>query len=61
VASSNRGGQDSAGESFEGRGCVVDPTGLTVAQTSRFDRVVVHDLSTDFIAWKKPVYPCNVE
>jgi N-carbamoylputrescine amidase len=60
VASSNRGGTDSAGEPFEGRGCIVDPTGQTVAQTSPFHRVVVHEVSTEFVAWKKSIYPCNV-
>jgi N-carbamoylputrescine amidase len=61
VASSNRGGVDSAGETYEGRGCIVDPAGHTVAQTSAFDRVVVHELNTDFVAWKKSIYPCDVE
>ena len=60
VASSNRTGRDSAGERFEGRGCIVDPRGNTVAQTSVYHRVVVHELSSDFIAWKKSVYPCDV-
>ena len=60
VASSNRTGRDSGGERFEGRGCVIDPRGNTVAQTSYYQRIAVHELSTDFIAWKKSVYPCNV-
>lgn len=60
VASSNRRGRDSAGERFEGRGCIIDPTGHTVAQTSYYHRVIVHDISTDFVRWKKSVYPCNV-
>jgi N-carbamoylputrescine amidase len=60
VASSNRGGTDSAGEPFEGRGCIVNPLGETVAQTSSFSRVAFHDIDTDFVAWKKTVYPCNV-
>ena len=60
VASSNRTGRDSAGERFEGRGCVIDPRGNTVAQTSYHQRIAVHEQSTDFIAWKKSVYPCNV-
>ncbi len=60
VASSNRSGRDSAGERFEGRGCIIDPSGSTVAQTSHYHRVVVHELSSDFIAWKKSFYPCNV-
>ena len=61
VASSNRVGQDSAGGLFEGRGCIVDPGGRTVAQSSPFDRVVVRDISTEFVAWKQAYYPCDVE
>jgi len=61
VASSNRAGQDSAEGLFEGRGCIVDPGGRTVAQSSPFDRVVVHDISTEFVAWKQAYYPCDVE
>lgn len=60
VASSNRGGRGSAGERFEGRGCVIDPLGNTVAQTSSHQRLLVHEISTDFSGWKKTVYPCNV-
>ncbi len=60
VASSNRGGVDSTGASFEGRGCVVDPGGRTVAQTSAFDRVVVHEIETDSVRWKQSIYPCDV-
>jgi len=60
VASSNRGGVDSAGEEFEGRGCIIDPTGETVAQTSPFGVLVTHDINTDFVAWKKSIYPCDV-
>jgi N-carbamoylputrescine amidase len=60
VASSNRGGLDSTGAIFEGRGCVVDPGGHTVAQTSAFARVVVHEIDTEFVRWKQSFYPCNV-
>ncbi|MCZ6546444.1 MAG: carbon-nitrogen hydrolase family protein [Chloroflexi bacterium] len=60
VASSNRGGQDSAGEPFEGRGCLIDPLGNTVARTSSRQWLVVHEIDTDFADWKKTVYPCNV-
>ena len=60
VASSNRNGQDPAGGLFEGRGCIVDPIGRTVAQSSQFDRVVVHEVSTEFVAWKQTYYPCDV-
>jgi N-carbamoylputrescine amidase len=61
VASSNRNGQDSAGGLFEGRGCIVDPGGQTVAQSSAFDRIVAHEISTEFVAWKQSFYPCDVE
>jgi N-carbamoylputrescine amidase len=61
VASSNRNGQDPAGGLFEGRGCIVDPGGRTVAQSSPFDRVVVHEISTEFVAWKQSFYPCDVD
>lgn len=60
VASSNRGGLDSTGEVFEGRGCVVDPGGHTVAQTSAFNRIVVHEIDTEFVRWKQSFYPCDV-
>lgn len=61
VASSNRTGLDAAGGIFEGRGCIVDPGGRTVAQSSAFDRIAVHEISTDFVDWKQSYYPCNVE
>ena len=61
VASSNRGGRDSAGEAFGGRGCVFDPMGDSVGQTSAHQRLIVHEISTEYVAWKKSVYPCNVD
>jgi len=60
VASSNRTGIDSVGEQFEGAGYVVDPLGEIVARTSLLSPLVVHDIDTDFVAWKRPLYPCNV-
>jgi N-carbamoylputrescine amidase len=60
VASSNRRGRDSVGEQFEGRGCIIDPLGSTVAQTSSHQPLVVHEISTDFSDWKQTIYPCNV-
>lgn len=60
VASSNRGGQDSRGEPFEGRGCVVNPAGALVAQTNPLDDVVAVDIDTDVVRWKQTVYPCDV-
>lgn len=61
VASSNRNGKDPAGGIFEGRGCIIDPLGRTVAQSSGYCRVVVHDISTEFIEWKQAIYPCDVD
>ena len=61
VASSNRGGRDTAGEPFEGRGCLIDPLGNTVGQTSSRQPLLVQEISTDFSDWKKSVYPCDVD
>jgi predicted amidohydrolase len=60
VASSNRGGVDSAGEEFEGRGCVVDPLGQTVVETSPSSPVAFYDIDPSVVAWKKTIYPCDV-
>ena len=60
VASSNRGGLDAAGEEFEGRGCVVDPLGQTVVETSPSSPVAFYDIDPSFVAWKKTIYPCDV-
>ncbi len=61
VASSNRRGRDGAGEAFGGRGCVFDPMGDLVTQTSARQRLRLHEVSTGYVAWKQTVYPCNVE
>jgi len=60
VASSNRGGVDSAGEEFEGRGCVVDPLGQTVVESSPSSPVAFCDIDPSVVAWKKTIYPCDV-
>ena len=60
VASSDRRGIDSAGEAFAGRGCIINPIGQTVAATSFFSRVAVHDIDTDFVRGQQQRYPCNV-
>lgn len=60
VASSDRRGTDSAGEPFAGRGCIINPIGQTVAVTSFFSRVAVHDIDTDFVSGQQKRYPCNV-
>ena len=61
VASSNRGGRDSVGEPYEGRGCVISPLGVVLGQTGRFDPVVAVDIDTAQVAWKQGVYPCDVD
>ncbi len=60
VASSNRTGVNDMGEAFEGRGCVYNPAGQTVAQTNMFADVTFHDVDTDFARWKQSIYPCDV-
>jgi N-carbamoylputrescine amidase len=60
VASSNRGGTDSAGEPFEGRGCIINPAGVLVAQTNPLDDVVCVDIDTETVRWKQTVYPCDL-
>jgi N-carbamoylputrescine amidase len=60
VASSNRGGTDEAGEEFEGRGCIIDPLGQTVAQTSHDAPVAFYEVDPSFATWKKSIYPCDV-
>ena len=61
VLSSNRGGTDSRGQEFGGRGWIVDPNGDLVIQTSTDTRVVYHDLDTDFVAHAQREYPCYVK
>lgn len=61
VATSNRGGRDSAGEKFGGRGGVYDPLGDPVTQTSARQRLRLHEIDTGYAAWKRTVYPCNVD
>ena len=60
IASSNWRGTDSAGEPFEGRGVIINPVGQTVAETSFFSRIAVHDIDTDFVTAQQQRYPCNV-
>ena len=61
VLTSNRGGTDSRGQAFGGRGWIVDPDGELVAQTSPTTPVVFHELDTDCVARAKKDYPCYVE
>jgi len=60
VASSNRGGTDSRGQTFGGCGCVVDPNGNIVAQTSSATPVVSHEIDPDFATRTQREYPCYV-
>lgn len=60
VASSNRTRQDSLGARFGGRGSIVNPVGVTMAQSSMGSPINFHDLNTDLVAMKKTLYPCNV-
>jgi N-carbamoylputrescine amidase len=60
VASSNRSGADSRGQRFGGCGCVVDPNGDIVAQTSPTTPVVSYELDLDFAARSQREYPCCV-
>jgi N-carbamoylputrescine amidase len=60
VASSNRSLSFTHESLFEGRGRIVSPLGETVAQTSPFAPVAVHEVNLDFVAWKQSQYPCDV-
>ncbi len=60
VASSNRGGVDSKGQRFGGCGCIVDPNGDIVTQTSSVTPVVSYDLDLDFAARSQREYPCYI-
>jgi N-carbamoylputrescine amidase len=60
VASSNRSLTFTHESLFEGRGRIVNPLGDTVAQTSPFAPVALHDVSEDFVTWKQSQYPCDV-
>lgn len=61
VLSSNRGGTDSRGQAFGGRGWVVDPAGEVVAETSPATPVVFHEIDTDRVARAQASYPCYVD
>jgi len=60
VASSNRTGMNDMGEPFEGRGCIYNPAGQTVALTNLFTDVASFDIDTDMVDWKQAIYPCDV-
>jgi N-carbamoylputrescine amidase len=61
VLSSNRGGVDSRGQRFGGRGWVIDPEGELVAQTSPSTPVVFHEVDTELVARAQAEYPCYVK
>lgn len=60
VATSNRVGRDSRGQSFGGGGWIVDPNGDVVAKTSPESPVVSHDCDLEFVARAQKDYPCYV-
>jgi N-carbamoylputrescine amidase len=61
VLSSNRGGVDSRGQIFGGAGCVVNPEGDVVAQTSEATPIVFHEIDTEYVARAHRDYPCYVK
>lgn len=60
VMSSNRGGVDSKGQEFGGRGWIVDPNGDLVAQTSPASPLVTYTIDLDFVSVAQMEYPCYV-
>jgi N-carbamoylputrescine amidase len=60
VVSSNRGGTDSEGQTFGGRGWVVDPAGELVAQTSSASPLAVYHVDLEWVARAQREYPCYV-
>lgn len=60
VASSNRSHRLTHDSLFEGRGRVINPAGETVALTSPFAPVAVHEVDPGFVEWKQSQYPCDV-
>jgi N-carbamoylputrescine amidase len=61
VLTSNRGGTDSNGQIFGGRGWVIDPEGDLVAQTSESTPVVFHELDKDCVTRAQGKYPCYIK
>jgi N-carbamoylputrescine amidase len=60
VLSSNRGGIDSNGQRFGGKGCIIDPEGDVVAETSEKNPVVFHEIETERVEKAQAAYPCYV-
>lgn len=61
VLTSNRGGVDSKGQLFGGRGWIIDPEGEMVAQTSAATPVVFHEIDPELVARAQTEYPCYVK
>lgn len=60
VASSNRSRALTHDSLFEGRGRIIHPAGETVALTSPFTPVAVHEVDLAFVEWKQSQFPCDV-
>lgn len=61
VASSNRSGADEGGGRFAGRGWIVDPSGVVIAETSPSRPLAVAELDLSVVERAKREYPCYVE
>lgn len=61
VASSNRGGTDSAGFSYDGKGMIINPRAYTIARTNPQDTLVTVDIDTENVRVKQANYPCDVD
>lgn len=61
VASSNRGGTDSAGFSYDGKGMIINPRAYTIARTSLQDSVLAIDIDTANVRFEQANYPCDVD
>lgn len=57
VASSNRGGRDSSGQLFGGRGWIIDPSGRCLAETSAREPVAAAFIDLDLAEAAKADYP----
>jgi N-carbamoylputrescine amidase len=60
VLSSNRGGRDSNGQQFGGRGWIIDPAGDLVAQTSSASPVAFCEIDLVWVRRAQREYPCYV-
>jgi N-carbamoylputrescine amidase len=60
VLSSNRSGTDARGQTFGGRGWIIDPFGTVVAETSAEAPVAFHEIDTELVERAQREYPCYV-